>query len=131
MPSDITGTDILQDNSETGERSFRFMQGPIFANILLADEINRTPPKTQSALMQAMQEYQVTAGGNTYHLNSKDVTLKSTGRVQTIYYFSKDKRSTGCDLPSGKVVVENLPTPRSKNAQYPLRTDPPQMLPWR
>ena len=54
MPSDITGTDILQDNSETGGRSFRFIQGPIFANILLADEINRTPPKTQSALLQAM-----------------------------------------------------------------------------
>jgi hypothetical protein len=55
--------------------------------------------------------------GNTYHLNSKDVTLKSTGRVQTIYYFSKDRRSTGCDLPSGKVVVENSKTglPMLKN----------------
>ncbi len=68
MPSDITGTDILQDNQETGQREFVFVQGPIFANILLADEINRTPPKTQAALLQAMQEHEVTAGGRTYQL---------------------------------------------------------------
>jgi MoxR-like ATPase len=67
MPSDITGTDIIEQ-SPTGERSFRFVQGPVFCNILLADEINRTPPKTQAALLQSMQEGQVTAGGQTYHL---------------------------------------------------------------
>jgi MoxR-like ATPase len=68
MPSDITGTDVLETSSETGKRSFRFIHGPIFANIVLADEINRTPPKTQAALLQAMQEREVTAGGNTYPL---------------------------------------------------------------
>ena len=68
MPSDITGTEIIEEDTKTGHRSFRFVRGPIFANIVLADEINRTPPKTQSALLQSMQEYQVTAGGNTYDL---------------------------------------------------------------
>ncbi|MBZ4375852.1 MoxR family ATPase [Corallococcus interemptor] len=68
MPSDITGTDILEEDKTTGRRSFRFMQGPLFANIILADEVNRTPPKTQAALLQAMQEYRVTAGGRTYPL---------------------------------------------------------------
>ena len=68
MPSDITGTDVLETHSETGHRDFRFIQGPIFANIVLADEINRTPPKTQAALLQAMQEREVTAGGSTYPL---------------------------------------------------------------
>jgi len=82
MPSDITGTDILQDNSETGGRSFHFIQGPIFANILLADEINRTPPKTQSALLQAMQEYQVTAGGNTYPLNKPFFVLATQNPIE-------------------------------------------------
>ncbi|HLG28870.1 MAG TPA: AAA family ATPase, partial [Candidatus Brocadiales bacterium] len=69
MPSDITGTDILEQDHTTGRRYFRFIKGPIFANILLADEINRTPPKTQAALLQSMQEYKVTAGGTTYHLD--------------------------------------------------------------
>jgi MoxR-like ATPase len=60
MPSDITGTDILQEDPDTGRRRFEFLKGPVFANMLLADEINRTPPKTQAALLQAMQESQVT-----------------------------------------------------------------------
>ncbi len=68
MPADITGTDILEEDPSTGKRVFRFIKGPIFANILLADEINRTPPKTQAALLQSMQEYKVTAGGETYPL---------------------------------------------------------------
>jgi MoxR-like ATPase len=69
MPSDITGTDVLEEDHTTGKRAFRFVRGPIFANLLLADEINRTPPKTQAALLQAMQEYRVTAGGGTYPLD--------------------------------------------------------------
>ncbi|MCM2332508.1 MAG: AAA family ATPase [Anaeromyxobacteraceae bacterium] len=69
MPSDITGTDVLEEDHTTGRRAFRFVKGPIFANLLLADEINRTPPKTQAALLQAMQEYRVTAGGETYPLD--------------------------------------------------------------
>jgi MoxR-like ATPase len=68
MPSDITGTDILEEDRTTGRRTFRFLQGPLFANIILADEVNRTPPKTQAALLQAMQEYRITAGGRTYPL---------------------------------------------------------------
>ncbi|RPH71352.1 MAG: MoxR family ATPase [Myxococcaceae bacterium] len=69
MPSDITGTDILEEDRATGHREFRFVRGPLFANIILADEVNRTPPKTQAALLQAMQEYRVTAGGETYPLD--------------------------------------------------------------
>ena len=68
MPSDITGTEVIQENKETGERTFRFLNGPIFSNIILADEINRTPPKTQAALLEAMQEKQVTVGGRRHLL---------------------------------------------------------------
>ena len=68
MPSDIIGTDIIEEDPDTRRRAFTFFRGPIFANIILADEINRTPPKTQSALLEAMQEYHVTAGGKTYDL---------------------------------------------------------------
>ena len=69
MPSDITGTDVLEEDRSTGKRVFRFLPGPIFCNILLADEINRTPPKTQAALLQSMQEFKVTAAGTTYDLD--------------------------------------------------------------
>jgi MoxR-like ATPase len=68
MPSDITGTDVLEEDRASGKRTFRFIEGPVFANVLLADEINRTPPKTQAALLQAMQEQKVTAGGRTFGL---------------------------------------------------------------
>ena len=68
MPSDITGTDIIQDDAATGQRKMVFTPGPVFANIVLADEINRTPPKTQSAMLEAMQEHRVTVQGNTYDL---------------------------------------------------------------
>ena len=68
MPSDITGTEIIDQDQATGKRTFRFVRGPIFANVVLADEINRTPPKTQAALLQAMQEYEVTVAGKTYKL---------------------------------------------------------------
>src|SRR6266567_3936466 len=68
MPSDITGTDIIQEDSATGRRQMVFAPGPIFSNIVLADEINRTPPKTQSALLEAMQEHRVTIQGRTYTL---------------------------------------------------------------
>jgi MoxR-like ATPase len=68
MPSDITGVDVLEEDPESGRRTFRFVPGPVFTNLLLADEINRTPPKTQAALLQAMQERHVTAGGRTWRL---------------------------------------------------------------
>jgi MoxR-like ATPase len=68
MPSDITGTEVIQENKLTGEREFRFIDGPVFANVILADEINRTPPKTQASLLEAMQEHQVTAAGKKHPL---------------------------------------------------------------
>ena len=68
MPSDITGTEVLEEDQETGHKAFRFVHGPIFHNVILADEINRTPPKTQAALLEAMQEHAVTAGGQTMRL---------------------------------------------------------------
>ena len=82
MPSDITGTDILQEDAATGRRKFQFMQGPIFTNILLADEINRTPPKTQAALLQSMQEYKVTAGGQTYALDLPFFVLATQNPIE-------------------------------------------------
>ncbi|MDX9720860.1 MAG: MoxR family ATPase [Myxococcota bacterium] len=69
MPSDITGTDILESNPENAQKHFRFVKGPVFCNLLLADEINRTPPKTQAALLQSMQELQVTVGGRSFQLD--------------------------------------------------------------
>jgi len=68
MPSDITGTEVIQENRQSGSRELRFLKGPIFGNVILADEINRTPPKTQAALLEAMQEYQITAGGQRHEL---------------------------------------------------------------
>src|SRR5918992_4534398 len=82
MPSDITGTDILQEDPSTGRRQFQFMEGPIFTNILLADEINRTPPKTQAALLQAMQEREVTAGQLTYPLPNPFFTIATQNPIE-------------------------------------------------
>lgn len=81
MPSDIIGTDIIEEDG-TGKRAFRFIKGPVFANIVLADEINRTPPKTQAALLQAMQEYQVTAGGRTYFLERPFFVLATQNPIE-------------------------------------------------
>jgi MoxR-like ATPase len=82
MPSDITGTDIIEEDLTTGRRAFRFVHGPVFANVVLADEINRTPPKTQAALLQAMQEHQVTAGGTTYHLPDPFFVLATQNPIE-------------------------------------------------
>src|SRR5690349_8767727 len=82
MPSDITGTDILQEDPETGRRRFEFQKGPIFANLLLTDEINRTPPKTQAALLQAMQERQVTAGSRTLTLPDPFFVLATQNPIE-------------------------------------------------
>src|SRR5579872_108284 len=82
MPADITGTDILQDDPETGRRKFVFLPGPIFANMILADEINRTPPKTQAALLEAMQEHHVTAGASTYHLPEPFFVLATQNPIE-------------------------------------------------
>ncbi len=82
MPSDIIGTEILEEDSITGKRMFKFNKGPIFANILLADEINRTPPKTQSALLEAMQEFEVTYAGNTYFLEKPFFILATQNPIE-------------------------------------------------
>ncbi len=82
MPSDITGTEMLQEDRSTGQRAFRFLQGPIFANVVLADEINRTPPKTQAALLEAMQEKQVTVAGNKHVLPNPFFVLATQNPIE-------------------------------------------------
>ncbi len=82
MPSDITGTEIIEDDHGSGKRTFRFVKGPVFANIILADEINRTPPKTQAALLQAMQEHEVTAAGQTYKLDEPFFVLATQNPIE-------------------------------------------------
>jgi MoxR-like ATPase len=82
MPADITGTEIIQEDPVTRQRAFRFLRGPIFANIILADEINRTPPKTQAALLEAMQEHKVTAGGHTYTLDEPFFVLATQNPIE-------------------------------------------------
>ncbi len=82
MPSDITGTEVLETNRSTNEKEFRFMQGPIFTNLLLADEINRTPPKTQAALLEAMQEKRVTVGNKTYTLEAPFFVLATQNPIE-------------------------------------------------
>jgi MoxR-like ATPase len=82
MPGDITGTEVIEDNLSTGQKTFRFVKGPVFANIVLADEINRTPPKTQAALLEAMQEHSVTASGTTYQLAQPFFVLATQNPIE-------------------------------------------------
>jgi len=82
MPSDITGTDVLEEDHTTGKRIFRFVRGPLFANMVLADEINRTPPKTQAALLEAMQEHRVTVGENTFELPEPFFVLATQNPIE-------------------------------------------------
>jgi len=82
MPADITGTEVIEDDRSTGQKLFRFVKGPIFSNIVLADEINRTPPKTQAALLEAMQEHRVTAGGTTYTLSEPFFVLATQNPIE-------------------------------------------------
>ncbi len=82
MPADITGTEVIQEDRSSGERSFRFLPGPVFANVLLADEINRTPPKTQAALLEAMQEQQVTIGGEKHALPQPFFVLATQNPIE-------------------------------------------------
>ena len=130
MPSDITGTDILQEDADTGRRKFEFQKGPIFTNILLADEINRTPPKTQAALLQAMQERQVSSGNHTYALPQPFFVLATQNPIEqegtyplpeaqldrfmlmvTVHYPSREeelevlKRTTGATMPTTEKVL--------------------------
>jgi len=82
MPSDITGTELIEDDLTTGRKTFKFVKGPVFANIILADEINRTPPKTQAALLQAMQEHEVSAAGETYKLEEPFFVLATQNPIE-------------------------------------------------
>ncbi len=82
MPGDISGTEIIEDNISTGQKQFRFIKGPVFANIVLADEINRTPPKTQAALLEAMEEHEVTAAGTTYKLDEPFFVLATQNPIE-------------------------------------------------
>src|SRR5690348_849359 len=82
MPSDISGTEVIEEDRTTGKRVFRFVKGPIFANMILADEINRTPPKTQSALLEAMQEHRVTGGDQTYDLPEPFFVLATQNPIE-------------------------------------------------
>ena len=82
MPSDITGTEILEEDRQSGKRAFKFVKGPVFANVILADEINRTPPKTQAALLEAMQEHHVTAAGQTFYLQEPFFVLATQNPIE-------------------------------------------------
>src|SRR5437879_4916050 len=82
MPSDITGTEVIEEDKTTGGRAMRFVRGPVFANVILADEINRTPPKTQAALLEAMQEHQVTAGGKQHRLPQPFFVLATKNPIE-------------------------------------------------
>ena len=82
MPSDITGTEVIEDDLTTGRKAFKFIRGPVFANIILADEINRTPPKTQAALLQSMQEHEVSAAGETYKLEEPFFVLATQNPIE-------------------------------------------------
>ncbi|MDR9415609.1 MAG: MoxR family ATPase [Gracilimonas sp.] len=82
MPGDITGTEVIEENKDSGRKEFSFIKGPVFANIVLADEINRTPPKTQAALLEGMQEYNVTTGGKTYHLDTPFFVLATQNPIE-------------------------------------------------
>src|SRR5271165_2745208 len=82
MPSDITGTEVIEENRSTGHREFKFLDGPLFANVILADEINRTPPKTQAALLEAMQERQVTVGGTRHKLPDPFFVLATQNPIE-------------------------------------------------
>ena len=82
MPADITGTEVIQEDRTSGERAFKFVKGPVFANVILADEINRAPPKTQAALLEAMQEHQVTAAGTRYPLDEPFFVLATQNPIE-------------------------------------------------
>src|SRR5688500_16088078 len=128
MPSDITGTDILEEDQATGRRSFRFIKGPIFANLVLADEINRTPPKTQAALLQSMQEYRVTAGGQTYPLPLPFLVFATQNPIEQEGTYPLPEAQldrfmfqVDVDYPSGDEEVEIVEQQASPSRNEPKR----------
>ncbi|MBI4811191.1 MAG: MoxR family ATPase [Ignavibacteriales bacterium] len=120
MPSDITGTEIIEDDRAKGTKSFRFVKGPVFANILLADEINRTPPKTQAALLEAMQEHHVTAAGQKYILEEPFFVLATQNPIEQEGTYPLPEAQLDrfmfnlwLDYPSGKEELEIVKTTTS------------------
>src|SRR6184192_2672185 len=107
MPTDITGTEIIEEDQTTGKRAFRFVRGPVFANIVLADEVNRTPPKTQAALLQAMQEHQVTAAGQTHPL--PEAQLDRFMFELRVAYPTKEEEETIVEATTGDRATEIAP----------------------
>jgi MoxR-like ATPase len=127
MPTDITGTEILEENISTGGKEFRFIRGPIFANIILADEINRTPPKTQAALLEAMQEHRVTAANVTYTLEEPFFVLATQNPIEQEGTYPLPEAQLDrfmlnlwLDYPSEKEEIEIVKTTTTGVAQ-PLR----------
>jgi MoxR-like ATPase len=126
MPSDITGTEILEEDTGTGKRSFRFIKGPIFGNVILADEVNRTPPKTQAALLQAMQEKQVTAGGETFSLDLPFFVLATQNPIEQEGTYPLPEAQLDrfmfmieVDYPSENEELEIVETTTSKRSATP------------
>lgn len=120
MPSDITGTEVIEEDRTTGKRSFRFVKGPIFANVILSDEINRAPPKTQSALLQAMQEYRVTYGGETFLLPLPFFVLATQNPIEQEGTYPLPEAqldrfmfAINIDYPSSKEEIEIVKTTTS------------------
>ncbi len=109
MPTDITGTEIIEEDQATGKRAFRFVRGPVFANIVLADEVNRTPPKTQAALLQAMQEHQVTAAGQTHPLPAPFFVLATQNPIEQEAYPTKEEEETIVEATTGDRATEIAP----------------------
>ena len=131
MPSDITGTELIDLDQETGQRSFRFFKGPVFANIVLADEINRTPPKTQAALLEAMQEHKVTSGGKTYDLDRPFFVLATQNPIEQEGTYPLPEAQLDrfmfnlrIDYPSSdeEITIVRQTTKSIKNALSPVMT---------
>ncbi|MFH0991316.1 MAG: MoxR family ATPase [bacterium] len=130
MPSDITGTEVIEENVSTGQKAFKFVQGPVFANIILADEINRTPPKTQSALLEAMQEHHVTAAGQTYILQEPFFVLATQNPIEQEGTYPLPEAQLDrfmfnlwLDYPTAKeevAIVQSTTSPYVPNVQHIL-----------
>jgi MoxR-like ATPase len=120
MPSDITGTEVIEEDRATGTRAFKFFKGPVFGNIILADEINRTPPKTQAALLEAMQEHRVTAAGQTYQLEEPFFVLATQNPIEQegTYPLPEAQWTASVQSESGQVY---RPCGRNGNRTTPRR----------
>ena len=121
MPADITGTEVIQEDKSTGQREYRFLPGPVFANVILADEINRTPPKTQAALLEAMQERQVTVGGEKHVLPEPFFVLATQNPIEQEGPIRFRRRSwiVSCST-SGWTIRRKMRSWRSSNARRPI-----------